>query len=783
MNIDLTKSLYFDGGMGSLLMERGNRPIGYRLEKLNYESPEIVKSVHEDYFMVGSNIATTNTFGANRYKFSNKDELKKIIDCGIELAKETALKHNGYTLLDIGSLGKLIGAGGITFDEAYEAFKEVVLLAQDRTDGILVETITNLIEMRACILAVKENSKLPLLCSMSFEQNGKTVFGTPVDVFCIVAKGLGADAVGANCTLSPKQMLSVAKQFVTSTDLPIFIQPNACMPKIEKGKTFYDTTPIQYATDMLEIKKLGINILGGCCGTTPDFIKETIHLTQNVFTQREKYENKSVVCSAYKSVIVDGNKIVGERINPTGKKRFQEALKTGEISYILQQGLEQEENGADILDVNVGINGIDETETMIKVITSLQEVTSLPLQIDSSNIDTIEKALRYYHGKALVNSVNGKDEVLDRLLPIVKKYGASVVGLTIDEEGISKDADKRLKIATKIISRCEELGIDKDDIYIDTLTMAEASEKGNAICTLDTLKKVKGLGVKSILGISNISFGMPMRMDINAKFLEMAFEGGLDLAIINPNLKGVKGSKFAENFLLAKENSVDAFIEYATQNEQTQKQVESKSDKTLFDAILSGQKELAEKLTKELLENTPPLEVANTYIIPALDEVGKRYDAQKIFLPQLIASAESAKSAFIQIENKLPEDSKLNNKKFILCTVKGDIHDIGKNIVKAVVGNYGFKTIDLGKDVDYEVVLQSVRENYPCVLGLSALMTTTVNNMEETIKIVRKEFPDIKIVVGGAVLTPEYAKQIGGIYCLDANDTVKQLKNIFEGEK
>lgn len=774
--IDFTKELYLDGGMGSLLMERANMPIGYALEKLNITKPDIVKSVHNDYLASGSDVIYTNTFGLNRYKFDT-DEIVQLISGGINIAKECATNYKAYVAFDIGPLGVLIGDGGITEDEAYDAFKEIITFAGDTTDCIVIETMTNLAEARIATLAALENSKLPIMVSMSFQEDGVSVFGNPIECFLEVISGLGAHALGINCTLGAKEMLPLVKKAVNYTDKPFFVKPNAGMPVWENGKTVYHTDAEQFSYYASQVKKYGVKIVGGCCGTTPDFIEKTKDKMSKFVATDTKYRKKSVICSAYKYLEIDSPKIIGERINPTGKKVFQQALRDENWAYILEQAVDQQESKADILDVNVGINGIDEPNVLATVIEKLQNVTTLPLVIDTTNILALEKALRRYNGKAIINSVNGTDESISKVLPLAKKYGAALIGLTIDESGIPQKIGDRVNVAKKIIDKCNEIGINNADIYIDTLTMAEASGKGNALCTLGTLKDIKKLGVKTVLGISNVSFGMPQRADINAKFMQLALNAGLDLCIINPNLIGMSGSKEAENFLLAKDNSCEKYIEYAMNIQEEVKTV-NVGEKTLGHAVITGQRELAGEICTSLVNTMEPLCIVDKYLIPALDKVGDLYEKGKLFLPQLIASAEAAKTAFAILDKVIVKNPDEKQKVFIIATIKGDIHDIGKNIVKAVVANYGYKVVDLGKDVDFPIILNAVAKYYPCTLGLSALMTTTASNIEQAIQLVKEKF-DIPILVGGAVLTKEYASKIGGIYCQDANDAVKKLKEIY----
>lgn len=776
----LDKALILDGGMGGLLLERSGKHVGYLPERLNIELPEVVLNAHKEYIASGSDVVYTNTFGANEYKFG--EDLDEIISAGVALANRAKAEADKvvYTALDIGSLGKIVGEGGISFDEAYAQFVRIIQCAKDKTDIIVLETFTDLCELRAAVLAATENSSLPVVASMSFGVNGRTAFGNSVESFAVTISGLGVSAIGINCSLGPVEMLPLAKRLLACTRLPVFIKPNAGMPHLEHGKTVYDINEDAFAQAMANIKRLGISILGGCCGTTPKYIAKIVEICGKIKVDRQAFVERSVVCSATSVVFVDEPKIVGERINPTGKKVFQQALREGDYDYILRQGVLQSDEGADILDVNVGINGIDEKAAMLTIVKGLARTCDLPLQIDSSNPEVIECALRAYNGKAIVNSVNGKRESIKAVLPLVKRYGAAVVALTLDEEGIPPSVEARLDIAKRIVDECEKYGIPKCDIYVDTLTMAEAAEKGNAQCTLGALKLVKELGVRSVLGISNVSFGMPNREDINAKFLELAKQNGLDLCIINPKLKNIVGSDYAYDFLMARDGAVDAYIAYASEVSESAKAyaVPQTNDMSLDKAILFGQSQSVVQAVTKLLETKEPLDIIAQDIIPALDEVGRLYEEGKtFFLPQLIAAAGSAKCGFDILNAALEKSGYVpTGKTFVLATVKGDIHDIGKNIVKAVVSNYGYRVVDLGRDVDYERVLEAVRDNYPCVLGLSALMTTTAENMATTIRLVRNEFKDIPILVGGAVLTPEYAKSIGGIYCKDANETVQRLK-------
>ena len=775
--IDFSGKIILDGATGSLLTERSGAPAGYRLERLNIEDPETVFSVHRDYVDAGSNVIYTNTFGANPLKLG--DDTAKIVRAATEIARKAA-GDRAYVALDIGPLGKLIGEGGISFDEAYENYAAIVCAANDATDLIAIETMTDIADARIALLAAKENSSLPVMLSMSFEAGGRSAFGTDVESFARIISGMGVSAIGINCSLGPMEMLPMAKKLVESTPLPVFIKPNAGMPRFENGRTVYDIGIGEFCSAMEKIHSLGINILGGCCGTTPDYIRMMNERIKDV-APRPEYKKVRALSCATSTVIVDGMKVVGERINPTGKKLFQKALREGDFDYILAQGIEQSQSGADILDVNVGLNGTDEKANMVRVVEGLQKVVSRPLVIDSSSPEVLEAALRRYNGKALINSVNGKQSSIDAVLPLAKKYGAAVVCLALDENGIPDSIEGRVAIGKRLTDECLKAGIAIEDVYVDTLTMAESAQKGSAVCTVGALGEIKKTGAGSILGVSNISFGMPRREDINACFLAMAKEAGLDLAIINPSLVNIKSSDYARDFLLGKEGATDAYIAYAAKTDSVKaEELAPEGAPDMTRAIVGGMGGAARETAERLLKEMPPLDVAAKHIIPALDRVGELYESGKIFLPQLIAAADSAKQAFAALEEKMKEGGiKESDNRFVIATVKGDIHDIGKNIVKAVVSNYGYKVTDLGRDVDHMVVLDAVEKNYPCVLGLSALMTTTAQNMAETIALVREKYPDIPVLVGGAVITPEYAESIGGIYCKDANATVKELKKIF----
>ena len=760
--IDFSERLILDGGMGSMFLSKN---LFGQPELLNLSNAEAVTEIHREYVLSGADVVYTNTFGANRFKYNN---LGEIIDAAIQNAKAA---NSRFVALDIGPLGKIVGDGGISFDEAYDAFKEIVLLAKDRTDYIAIETMTNLTEARAAVLAAKENSSLPVTVTMSFDKGGRTFFGVDAAAFATVMDSLGVDALGANCSVGPNEMADIAKTFLASTDLPVIIKPNAGMPKSVNGKTVYDIDENEFASAMEKIANSGVSILGGCCGTTPKHIELLSKLN---CVKRKFIEIPTTICSAYKTLKLNRHIVCGERINPTGKKKVQAALRENNFDFLTSEGIKQERQGADLLDVNVGVSGIDEAHAMTTMLNRLSAVTTLPLQIDTSKPEVLEKALRLYDGRAIVNSVDASEEKMKAVLPLVKKYGAVVIGLTMDENGIPSTVDGRLKLADKIINTALNYGIMKDRIIIDALTLSEASTFGAAKVTADTVTALTKKGIKTALGVSNVSFGMPNREIINASFYEMTKAAGLTLGIVNPSMIGLSGNKFAVNFLLRKENAATEYIEnVASVTTPTADETAS-----LFDLIVTGQADAAKAKTEVLICNGEGMSLAKKEVIPALEEIGKLYETGKVFLPQLLASSEAAKAAFDVIESRQGGSSVSNGNVFLIATVKGDIHDIGKNIVKSLVKNYGYTVIDLGRDVDYDEVLKAVEKYYPCSLGLSALMTTTAENMATTIKLVREKF-DLPILVGGAVITQEYADMIGGIYCKDAQATVNALNKIY----
>lgn len=794
--------ILLDGAMGTMLQKKG-MAVGTVPETLNIVKPDWIIDIHKSYIEAGSMIVYANTFGANRYKMENTGyTVDELITAAIKNAKKAAENTDTLVALDIGPIGQLLEpTGSLSFEEAYEIFKEEVIAGND-ADVIVIETMTDLLETKAAVLAAKENSDLPVMCTMTFEENMRTFTGCSVSAMCMTMQGLGVDALGVNCSLGPKDLLPIVEEISKWTNIPIIVKANAGLP--DPVTNTYSVLPKEFAEICHEMLKFGAKVMGGCCGTTPEYIKELkqmldIALKNGKLTKPE-HKRELAICSPLKTVIVDQPRIIGERINPTGKKRFKQALKDNDMDYILSQAIEQVEAGAEILDVNVGSPDIDEKEMMVKTVKALQSIVDVPLQIDSTKPDVIEAALRVYNGKPIVNSVNGEDKVLDAILPIVAKYGAAVVGLALDENGIPSDAKGRIAIAEKIMNKAMDYGIPKEDIIIDCLTLTVSAEQKAAGETLKAMNYVKNeMGLKTVLGVSNISFGLPNREIINRNFLMMALTNGLDLPIINPNVPSmvwaVKSYKVLANI---DENSME-FIEHASKMESVMETVAVSNKTTSIpkvgdfslgfdkaDAILkameTGMKSDGRKLTCELLHEKDAMEIINTILIPALDAIGDKFEKGSIFLPQLILAADVAKECFDEIKNHLADAGEQSESKgkIIVATVKGDIHDIGKNIVKVILENYGYDVIDLGRDVDCMKVVESAIENDVHLVGLSALMTTTLGAMEETIRLLRENNVDCKIMVGGAVLTHDYAMSIGAdYYAKDAKMSADIAKEVF----
>ncbi|MDU1320169.1 MAG: homocysteine S-methyltransferase family protein [Clostridium botulinum] len=780
--------LVFDGAMGTMLQKLGLK-ISDLPEELNVLESEKIINIHRKYVDAGAKVITTNTFGANEIKLKQSEfSVERIIDKAIDNVKKARGNKEIFISLDIGPIGQLLEPmGTLKFEEAYEIFKRQVIQGEKSgADIILIETMTDLYEAKAAILAAKENTNLPVFCTMTFEKNKRTFTGcTPVSMV-LTLEGLGVDALGVNCSLGPNELEDIVDEIIKYSSVPIMVQPNAGLPTVKDGKTIYNIKPKEFAAFQRSIVEKGVRIVGGCCGTTDEFIREIVYSLKDVEIKNLKEKNICGVCSSTKAVLIDGVKIIGERINPTGKKLFKEALRNNDIDYILKEAIGQVESGADILDVNVGLPEIDEEETMKKVIKEIQSIIDTPLQIDSNNPKVIEKALRVYNGKAIVNSVNGEDKVLDNVLPLIKKYGAAVVALTLDDKGIPKKAEERLKIAEKIVNKALDYGIKREDIFIDCLVLTASAQQEDVRETLKAVTLVKEkLKVKTILGVSNISFGLPNRELINKTFLAMSLQSGLDLPILNPNNKEMINIINAFKVLNNQDIGAANYIEmYANETSNSKEVKTQKSNLNLKEIVIKGIKEEAYSKTKELLKDRAELSIINEELIPALDEVGEKYEKGIIFLPQLIQSAETVKKAFAAIKEKLREDNspKINKGKILMATVKGDIHDIGKNIVKVILENYGFDIIDLGKDVEVERIVEEVKKNNIKLVGLSALMTTTVNSMKDTIKALKDSGIDCKTFVGGAVLNEEYAEMINAdFYAKDAKEAVDIAKRFFGG--
>lgn len=766
---------FFDGGMGSML----NLKAGELPEKLNITEPERVFAVHEAYAKAGAEFITANTFGANALKYDNVDE---IVKAGVNLAKKAGKR----VALDLGPTGKLLKPmGELDFEKAVELFAQVVNAGKDGADVIIIETMSDTYELKAAVLAAKENSNLPVIASMIFDDKGRLLTGADVKTACTMLEGLGADVIGINCGLGPKQMIPILKEMRECTPLPIIVMPNAGLPESVNGKTVYNVSPEEFAEDMREIAKIGVSYLGGCCGTTPEHISKMIELCRDIPESIPEKKSETVVCS-YSTSVTIGSKpvIIGERINPTGKKLFKEALRNNNIDYILKEGIAQQDKGAHILDVNVGLPEIDEVKMLSDAVYNLQSVLPLPLQLDSSDAKALENAMRIYNGKAMINSVNGKKSSMEQIFPLVKKYGGVVVCLCLDENGIPETAQGRIDIAKKIISTAQRYGIEKKNLVVDALVMTISTNKDNAVETLKAVKYIRNeLGVATVLGVSNISFGLPNRESINTAFFTLALENGLSAGIINPLSESMMNAYYSFNALSGFDDNCAEYIESVTASAAPSQAQASTSD--LKAAIIKGIKEDAGNCARELLKSSQAMEVINEYIIPALDVVGDGFEKNKIFLPQLLMSADAAKEAFDVIKEHLTLSGKQekSENKIIIATVEGDIHDIGKNIVKVLLSNYGFDVIDLGKDVKCERVLEETIKHDAKLVALSALMTTTVSNMEKTIRLIH-ENTDAKTLVGGAVLTKSYAKMIDAdYYAKDAMESVRIAKAFFGGDE
>lgn len=786
--------IFFDGAMGTMLQKAGLK-LGELPEVLNITNAEIIRDIHRKYLDAGADIITTNTFGANELKYNSFDySIEDVISAGVRLAKKEA--GNKLVALDIGPIGKIMEPTGIlTFESAYKLFKNQVVIGEEYgADLILIETMTDLYEAKAAVLAAKENSTLPVFCTMTFQEDGRTLMGTDAKTMVFVMEALGVDVLGVNCSLGPKELQGIVEEILKYSSIPVMIQPNAGLPRYDGENTIYDISPKDFAENALTMAQKGVRVLGGCCGTTPEFIRVCREALKGVSPLNIAEKNYTAVCSATDTVIIDKKiKIIGERINPTGRKIYKKELKEGSINYIQKEAIGQKEEGANILGVNVGLPEINEVEIMKRAIRAVQKVVQLPLSIDSPDPKVLEAGIRIYNGKPLINSVNGSKKSMEEVFPIVKKYGGCVIALTIDEKGIPDTAEGRVKIAEKIIETASIYGINKKDIVIDCLTLTVSAQQKEVLETIKAIKIVKEkFGVKTVLGVSNISFGLPNRSILNRTFLALAMQAGLNLPIMNPADESMKEVIAAFEVLTNVDKEGKEYVtKYGNKSKDEKlkregnsliKNIEDNNLKDLKQLIIDGIEDEASAVTTELLKNKKALEIVNSYIIPALDEVGKQYEMQDIFLPQLIQSAETVKKSFEIIKENMLSSGQKNLEKgtIVLATVKGDIHDIGKNIVKVLLENYGFEVIDLGRDVDIDDIVNTVRDNNIKLVGLSALMTTTVASMKKTIEAIKENNLNCKIVVGGAVLNQNYADMIGAdYYAKDAREAVKIAEKVF----
>ncbi len=794
--------LYLDGGMGTLLQDAGLAPGEYP-ERWNLSHPEVIQRIQREYFESGSNVVATNTFGANSLKFSH-EELAEIIAAAVRnarISRDLAVSSQPkYIALDVGPCGKLLKPyGDLDFEDAVALFAEIVRLgAENGVDLIYIETMSDSYETKAALLAAKENCDLPVFVSNAYGEDGKLMTGASPAAMVALAEGMGADAIGANCSLEPKQLKEVCDELLENASIPVLLKPNAGLPQESGGKAIYTTLPEEFASDMAEYVRRGVRIAGGCCGTTPAYIKEIVNATREI--PPVPLTDKEITCvSSYTHAVKFEAQplLIGERINPTGKKRFKQALKEHDLDYILQEGIRQQECGVHILDVNVGLPEIDEVKMLRESVQELQAIIDLPLQIDTSDAEAMEQALRVYNGKAMINSVNGKEESMRTIFPLMKKYGGLAVALTLDDNGIPKTAEERVEIAENILSCAAEYGIDKKNIIFDTLAMTVSAEPGAAIETLKALRTIKkDLGCHTSLGVSNISFGLPKREAINATFYTCALENGLSAAIMNPYAQDMMKSYYAFRALHMMDESCSNYIDFVSslpESSPSQSSLQVSASTAAGDtaqyksalqrAIAKGLKEQAAELTAQMLDTTEPLAIIQSQIIPALDIVGRGFEEKRVYLPQLLMAAEAAKASFEKIKEQMSGGTVTDKYPIVIATVQGDIHDIGKNIVKLLLENYGFEVIDLGKDVSPHDILDAVIEHHAPAAGLSALMTTTVASMQETIALLKEKAPWCKVVVGGAVLNQEYADRIGADrYAKEAMETIRYADSLGSAE-
>lgn len=793
--LDHRRFVFLDGGMGTQLQKRGLKP-GQKPELAALEMPEILTKIHAEYVAAGADLLLANTFGANARKLTGTGyTVAQVVEASLACAQCAAKNKDVLVGLDIGPLGELLApAGTLSFEDAYASFAEIVRAGvQAGADFVFLETMTDLYELKAAILAAKEQSSLPVFVSMSFEGRGRTFTGCTVESYGVTAAGLGADAIGINCSLGPAEILPFAQRLCRTVPahIPVFVKPNAGLPNPDGS---YNLDADEFAREMKAYAAIGVSMVGGCCGTTPEYIAKLREVFASQVPAQKIPLQRSCLCTPVRFVEVNGITVVGERINPTGKKRLQQALREGDSAYPCSQAVAQSEAGAEILDVNAGLPGIDEAATLERLVKDLQAVTDLPLQLDSSNPEALSRALRIYNGKPIVNSVNGEQKTLDAILPLCKKYGAAVVGLTLDERGIPTSAEARFAIAERIVQAATAAGIPREDIYIDCLTLTASAQQEGAVQTLEALTRCKReLGVRTVLGVSNISFGLPCRSYLNTTFLAMAMAAGLDLAIMNPNTPEMMAAVRSYRVLTAQDKQsadyVAAYADVQIQSQQISKNTPengkalSATEDALFEAVRRGLKDEARTAAEAALASREPLDVVNTSLIPALDVVGDGFEKGTIFLPQLLQAATAAQAAFEAVKAKIAAQGKptsSNKGKIVVATVKGDVHDIGKNIVRVILENYGYDVLDLGRDVPPERVVEAVRTTGAKLVGLSALMTTTVPNMKATIDALHAAKLDCKVWVGGAVLTPSYAKEIGAdFFCKDAKASADLAKQIL----
>ena len=775
--MDFDSFLVLDGAMGTMLQDV--LPAGAAPETLNVTNPDAVLAVHRAYVQAGADVVTANTFGANRLKYHGEAPLRAVIESAVRTAKRSGAKA---VALDVGPTGALLTPfGTCPVEEAIDAFREQISLGVEAgADLVLIETMTDLLEAKAALLAAKEVTDKPVFVSMSFEAKGRTFLGTDAAAAAVTLSDLGADAVGVNCSLGPESLLPIVDTFLKYAAVPVLVQPNAGLPLMHDGKTVYDVTAQDFASSVGRMLDRGVTIVGGCCGTSPEYIRLLRRETDARCPAHRTPFSGCAVTSASRCVLLDGRTtVIGERINPTGKKKLKEALRAGDYDYVAEEALSQTAAGADVLDVNAGLPDIDEKAVLSQMVDEIQIVTDLPLQIDSADPQAIERAVRRYRGKPIINSVNGKAENMAAILPIVRKYGAAVVGLTLDENGIPETAEGRYEIAEKIVRTALSMGIPKKNIFIDCLVLTASTNQNMVMETVRAVEMVKTrLGCKTVLGVSNVSFGLPARELLNRTFLAAALGAGLDLPILNPLSKAYMDTVAAFRVLHGEDREAAAFISSHADAPQPQTRPDSADLRTM---ILNGQKGGVREKVRTLLESISPLEIIGGHLIPALDEVGEKFEKGIFFLPQLIASATAAKEGFDELAAG-NASRHTQGEKIVLATVQGDIHDIGKNIVKMLLENYGYDVIDLGKDVPPEVILNEAKKEHVRLVGLSALMTTTVPYMQKTIEVLRRE-TDCRVMVGGAVLTQSDADRIGAdFYVKDAAEAAKIAEKVFREE-